>query len=143
MDPTLRLAGVNESDALAREQQQAHDDRQHDDDRVTVTLYVTVHAEDGRSHVVPLSFSSADNVPKARPISSRKLLSGAKKQENVIICHISVLIVAMKVACALVCHGFSEQTRGRHRNTNRIGILSKWREGTRRHGLVWIITITH
>lgn len=70
MDPTLRLAGVKESDGLVGEPRQTHEDREVGGGNVAVTFYVTVHSEDGGSNVVPLSFSSADNVPKARDIRS-------------------------------------------------------------------------
>ena len=105
MDPTLRSAAVEESGVIVREQRQTHGDRENDDGRVTVTLYVTVHAEDGGSNVVPLSFSSADNVLKVRPINITKILSGVRNQYNLIICRTAVVgIVAMKAACALLCH---------------------------------------
>lgn len=48
-------------------QQQAHEDRERGDGSVAaVTLYVTVHSEEGISNVVPLSFSSAGNLKQAR-----------------------------------------------------------------------------
>lgn len=82
MEPTLRFAGVKESDDLVGEQQQAHQDREHDDGSVPVTLYVTVHSEDGGSNVVPLSFSSADDVPEARATQTQAKYCRGPNQPN-------------------------------------------------------------
>lgn len=69
VDPTFRLTAGTGCDTPVGEHQQEHEDREHDDNVVaSVSLYVTVHTEEGASKVVPLFFSSADKIKQARPV---------------------------------------------------------------------------